>query len=168
MHRLLKTCLRKLPMEKFTGRYSFRQGNKPDALPDTTIAARGVHLDQVIGIMCTTAGSANQQDGACRDGIHVLGKRLDRYGNGAGDMTLFKFFPGTDVNDGQVFMFPDHFHRFRRRQGAGVRVSIRCGVGIACLHAQGQRQKKETEEDLKPLPDRIRFHGRFGHGRKLP
>ena len=94
--------------------------------------------------------------------------RLDRYGNGAGDMTLFKFFPGTDVNDGQVFMFPDHFHRFRRRQGAGVRVSIRCGVGIACLHAQGQRQKKETEEDLKPLPDRIRFHGRFGHGRKLP
>lgn len=32
-----------IAMEKFTGRYSFRQGNKPDALPDTTIAARGVH-----------------------------------------------------------------------------------------------------------------------------
>lgn len=164
----MKTCLRKLPMEKFTGRYSFRQGNKPDALPDTTIAARGVHHGSGDrhnvhdGRFCKPAGRGLSGWHSCS------GEATGSVRKCAGDMTLFKFFPGTDVNDGQVFMFPDHFHRFRRRQGAGVRVSIRCGVGIACLHAQGQRQKKETEEDLKPLPDRIRFHGRFGHGRKLP
>lgn len=42
MHRLLKTCLQKLPMEKFTGRYSFRPENRPGVLPDTTIAGPDV------------------------------------------------------------------------------------------------------------------------------
>lgn len=111
-------------MEKFTGRYSFRQGNKPDALPDTTIAARGVHHGSGDRHNVHDGGSANQQDGACRDGIHVLGKRLDRYGNGAGDMTLFKFFRVRTSTTVRFLCSRIIFIASDGRQGAGVRVSF--------------------------------------------
>lgn len=39
----LKTRLREWPMITLTGRYSFRQENRPDDLRDTTVAGPGVH-----------------------------------------------------------------------------------------------------------------------------